>query len=306
MLVNDFITYIRCERLLSSHTVVAYDTDLRQWADFATGGKPSELSPMDVTTNDLRTWIAHLSVNGVSQRSIRRKAAALNSFFRFLMRRHGLTRNPAADLVLSRPAKTLPSVIPQAQTARVLDMAYDEEDFLQTRDHLIVDMLYQTGMRASELAGLLDANVNVPGRWLRVLGKRDKERVIPIGDGLAGCIGRYRKLRGEACPQQSGAFICFFVKSDGRGLAYRDVLDVVHRALDGNVSCEKRSPHVLRHSFATDMLNNGADLNAVKSLLGHESLATTQIYTHISFSDLKNNYEHAHPRALKKGGNHGS
>lgn len=305
MLIDDFSTYLRCERNLSVHTVVAYEGDLRQWADFATGFRPDLLDPFSVTTSDLRTWIASLSAGGVSPRSIKRKASALNSFFRYLIKCRGMASNPAADLVLARPNKVLPSVIPADQTRRILDEDYDDTDFKAVRDHLIVDMLYQTGIRASELTSMRDDGVNLSARSIKVLGKRNKERIIPVGEALINEIIHYRELRDESV-QQNPDCSCFFVKTNGSPLDYNTVLRVVHEALDGRVSCKKRSPHVLRHSFATDMLNNGADLNAVKELLGHRSLETTQIYTHISFSDLKHNYELAHPRALKKGGHHGS
>lgn len=304
MLIDDFSTYLRCERNLSAHTVVAYESDLRQWADFATGYRQDLLDPFSVTTSDLRQWIASLSKDGVSARSIKRKASALNAFFRYLIKCRGMASNPAADLVLARPAKVLPSVIPANQTRQILDEPIaDDADFVTVRDHLIVDMLYQTGIRAAELTSMLD--VNVTASSIKVLGKRNKERIVPIGQGLVEKIARYRELRDQTVKQNiSGG--CFFVKASGSPLDYNTVWRVVHGALDGNVSCAKRSPHVLRHSFATDMLNNGADLNSVKELLGHQSLETTQIYTHISFSDLKHNYELAHPRALKKGGHHGS
>lgn len=281
-------------------------TDLLQWADYATSGRREELRPLDMTTSDLRQWIASLSREGVSPRSIKRKASALGAFFKFLMQRHGLKSNPAADLVVAKPKKTLPSVIPQDQTLAVLALEPAPDDFKSVRDHLIVEMLYDTGIRASELASLRDSYIDTAGATIRVLGKRSKERIIPIGPTLIAEINAYRALRDATVPQQSGAEDCFFVKPDGEAIKYYTVHRVVHSYLDGNVTSAKRSPHVLRHSFATDMLNGGADLNSVKQLLGHQSLETTQIYTHISLSDLKHNYELAHPRALKKGGHHGS
>lgn len=302
-LIDDFITYLRCERNMSVHTVVSYRGDLMQWAEYATDGKPDELHPFDMTTSDLRAWIASLSAHGLKPRSIHRKASSLSQFFTYLMRRHGLESNPAADLVLAKCDKPLPAVIPAVQTNALLDDEYDSGDYSQSMAHLIVNMLYQTGIRASELTSLADVNVGAGS--IKVRGKRNKERVIPIGESLAGEISTYRELR-DRCVKQRGLSDCFFLKRNGTGLDYHTVNKVVHSMLDGRVTSAKRSPHVLRHSFATDMLSNGADLNSVKSLLGHESLETTQIYTHISISELKHNYELAHPRALKKGGNHGS
>lgn len=302
--IDEYIAYMRCELNLAELTVAAYEDDLRQWASFATADGKRELVASDVTAADLRLWIAHLSAHGLGARSIRRKASALRGFFRYMMKRHGLEANPAAGLLLARPKKTLPSVIPPAQTEAVLADEPTDADFASVRDFLMVDMLYQTGLRASELAGLLDANVNAEAGTLRVIGKRDKERVIPFGPGLAEGIRQYRERRLQECGQEATPF--FFVTSKGLGIGYKTVLRATHAALDGRVTAAKRSPHTLRHSFATDMLNAGADLNSVKQLLGHASLETTQIYTHISLSELKQNYELAHPRALKKGGQHGS
>lgn len=303
--IDEYIGYMRRELNLADLTVTAYEDDLRQWAAFATADGKRELVVGDVTAADLRLWIAHLSGQGLGARSIRRKASALRGFFRFMMKRHGLEANPAAGLQLARPKKALPSVIPPAQTAAVLaDEPQPDGEFAAVRDFLIVDMLYQTGLRASELAGLLDANVNAEAGTLRVIGKRQKERVVPFGPGLAEGIRQYRERRLQECGVAAPPF--FFVTAKGVGIGYKTVLRAAHAALDGRVTASRRSPHTLRHSFATDMLNSGADLNSVKQLLGHASLETTQIYTHISLSELKQNYELAHPRALKKGGHHGS
>lgn len=304
MQIGEFISYLKNERVLAELTVTAYERDLRQWEAFATSGGKRELSISDTSTADLRQWVASLSAAGVGARSIRRKASALRAFFKFQMKRHGLKENPAADLQLARPPKNLPSVIKSAQTKAVLDDEPDQDDFIAMRDYLIVDMIYETGLRASEVANLLDSQVSASARQLRVVGKRSKERAVPFGDSLAERIEAYRHLRAVNCPTISTP--CFFVGRKGQGIDYKTVLRTVHRALDGRVTAAKRSPHTLRHSFATDMLNAGAELNGVKELLGHASLQTTQIYTHISMSELKQNYEHAHPRALKKGGHHGS
>lgn len=295
--IDEYITYMRCELNLADLTVAAYEDDLREWASFATADGKRELIATDVTAADLRLWIARLSAQGLGARSIRRKASALRGFFRFMMKRHGLEANPAAGLLLARPKKTLPSVIPPAQTAAVLADEPTDGDFTSVRDFLMVDMLYQTGLRASELAGLLDANVNADAGTLRVMGKRNKERVIPFGPGLAEGIRQYRERRKQECGQEAPAF--FFVTAKGLGIGYKTVLRATHAALDGRVTASKRSPHTLRHSFATDMLNNGASLSAVQHLLGHASLATTQVYTHITYRELQQNYQQAHPRAKK-------
>jgi len=300
MYIEEYLTYIRCELALSPHTVSAYGNDLNQWRDYSLGGRDAgEFNPMDVTTSDLRVWISSLSAKGISARSIRRKISALRNFFDYMVRRHGLPGNPAADLVLKRVPEQLPCYIPSNETNSILDSKIDENDFREVRNRLIILMLYSTGMRCQELISLRDDAVNVERRELKVLGKRNKERVIPFGDELAQAISHYRKIR--AATVGTSATENFFTRESGEAVYQKIVYDVVHGTLLGNGAHATRlSPHVLRHSFATDMLNNGADLNAVQKLLGHASLATTQIYTHISYRELKQNYELAHPRASKK------
>lgn len=305
MTIDEYTSYLQCELGRSALTVKAYKADLEQWRDFATAAGEREFAPLDITTTDLRRYAASLSQRGVSMRSIKRKMAAISGFFRWMMKRHGMKSNPALDVVLARTRKTLPAAIPAAQTESLLDAPYDASDFKSLRDHLILEMLYCTGMRASELTSLLDSEVDSRAGKLKVLGKRNKERIIPFGPELAKSIEQYRALRqsqfdSEQMPPQ------FFVGVKGGPLSYKALNKVVHEQLDGQVTVAKRSPHVMRHSFATDMLNQGANLNSVKQLLGHASLETTQIYTHISLSEIKHIYEFAHPRALKKGGHHGS
>ncbi len=303
-MIDSFITYIRCELNYSVHTVSAYKRDLEQWADFATGSRPETLHPADVTTADLRVWVASLARGGESPRTIRRKIQSLRAFFRYMMRHHGLKVNPAAQLELSRTDHPLPVYVRPEETAAILDS--DEpagDDFTATRDRLVIMTIYTTGLRASEVMGLLDRNVDTAKGELKVLGKRNKERIIPFGDEMIRMITDYRSLRDKTA---GGPTEHFFVRPDGEPLYRRLVYSIVHNALEGNTVASRRSPHVLRHSFATDMLNNGADLFAVQQLLGHQSLATTQVYTHITYRELQHNYQQAHPRALKKGGHYGN
>ena len=294
-LYDSFLNYIRCELNMSAHTVSSYASDLRQWEAFSIDAFGPHFDAVQAEVNDLRLWVAHLASKGISQRSIRRKIQTLRAFYHYMMRRHGLLNNPAEELVPAPLPKALPSVIRPDDTGRLLDAPFDSTDFVQVRDRLIIDMLYSTGMRASELTGLLDSNVDVRAGELKVLGKRNKERIIPFGDELKEMITLYRTLR----PSTSAPEL--FVRDDGRALEYRHLNAIVKGELAGRVSCSKRTPHVLRHSFATDMLNGGAEITAVQQLLGHSSLATTQIYTHLSYRELQHNYQLAHPRAQKKG-----
>ncbi|MDE7025473.1 MAG: tyrosine-type recombinase/integrase [Paramuribaculum sp.] len=297
-MIETFLKYLRYELAKSPATATAYRCDLKQWSDFATSNGRYPLQPLSTSVDDLRLWVAHLAKNGCTQRTIRRKIQSLRAFFQYLMREHGLRENPAAELEPARLPKLLPVIVKPAETASMLNEEIDITDFTEVRNRLIVLMIYSTGMRCSEVVGLKDVNVDTHKGELKVLGKRNKERIIPFGPELSDMITLYRSLRNDSTDSDSP----FFIRPDGKPLYRKLVYDVVHNAMSGIVHATRLSPHVLRHSFATDMLNNGAQLTAVQQLLGHNSLATTQIYTHVSYRDISNNYQLAHPRALKKGG----
>lgn len=292
--IESFLEYIRCELNLSACTVSAYSDDLNQWAEYATNGNPAALDPLSVTTSDLRVWIAHLSASGLSARSIRRKVSALRSYYRYLCARCGAKSNPAAELRTARPPKELPVYIRPDELNEVIDSGLEASDFEGLRNELILTMFYSTGIRCSELMNLRDCDIDIARGELKVLGKRNKERIVPFGAELSDMIERYKQTR----PCGSGPDGELFTRSDGRALYRKAIYNIVHQALE-DVHARRTSPHVLRHSFATDMLNSGADLNSVGKLLGHASLETTQIYTHVTLRDLKNNYQLAHPRAQK-------
>lgn len=297
MLIKEFIEHLRCELNVSEHTVAAYRTDLLQWRDAMTQGERKAFEPENYTLNQLRMWVAKLGKDGASPRTVKRKVQSLRAFYSYLMRHHGLLKNPAAEIVLARVPKELPVYVRPSETSEMIDGdVYDATDFKEMRNHLIVTMLYSTGMRCSELVDLLDVNVDTAKGELKVHGKRNKDRIIPFGEELTNLIDSYRKVRGEAGLSDTREF---FVRRDGRPLYRKLVYNVVHEAMSGTVHAQRLSPHVLRHSFATDMLNGGAALSSVQQLLGHSSLATTQIYTHITYRDLQNNYQQAHPRAQK-------
>lgn len=299
-LIKSFLEYIRCELTLSAHTVIAYERDLEQWADYTTSGCPEDLDAHSVTQSDLRMWVAQLSRDGVSPRSIRRKVSAVRSFFAYLCKRHGLASNPAKELITARPDKELPVFVRTADMNNVIDTAADD-DFKDARNQLILTLLYTCGVRCSELIGLRDADINLHACELKVHGKRNKDRVLPFGTELQQMIIHYKTLR-KSGPGPGGEL---FTRPDGRPLYRKAVYNVVHEALEG-VAARRRSPHVLRHSFATDMLNCGADIDAVRRMLGHSSLSTTQVYTHVTLSELKHNYKQAHPRAQRKTTDYGN
>jgi integrase/recombinase XerC len=295
--IERFLQYLRLERNLSPRTVGLYHRDLEQWVSFmTTGARPVDFP--SVTPSDIRDWLYRRSSQGDGPSTLRHKTQAIRALYRYLMRQGEAASNPASQVDLAKLPKPLPKFVREKTIDAVLDADIDNDDFTQVRDRLIVMMLYETGIRLSELIGLQDAAVDTVKRELKVRGKRDKDRIVPFGAELAAWIERYRALRGDVRP------LCgnLLVTVRGKQLYPSLVYHVVHDSLAIAGGTGKLSPHVLRHTFASVMLNRGAQLNSVKELLGHESLAATQVYTHVTLSELQHNYELAHPRALKKGG----
>ncbi len=296
--LTKFLSYLRDELRYSPHTVEAYRRDIEAWLEHYGETRPVEAA----TPTDIRRFIATEARNGLATASLRRRTVALRSLFRFLMRSSDLKSNPVAGLNPGRLPARLPVNIRKEETGRMLDeMESGSSDFISLRDRLMAEMLYQTGLRCSELIDLRDDRVDSSRCELRVIGKRNKERLIPFGKNLADMIDRYRQEReADGGPGRAAAGEPFFVRPDGRPLYRKLVYNVVHSAMaQAGVHATRMSPHVMRHSFATDMLSGGASLTTVQQLLGHASLATTQIYTHISIAELKKNYASAHPRASK-------
>lgn len=295
-MIDNFLRYLEDELAYSPHTLLSYRKDLEDWRAFV-APQAVKFNPMDVTTNDTRAWVANMSANGKSTATIKRRLSAVRSLYNYMIRRHGATVNPATSIRINRRSKSLPKFIDRNEMSGVLDILDNEasvaNDFESVRNDLIINMLYQTGMRASELTELTDERVLRQRNELKVLGKRNKERIIPYGETLATMIDRYLAIR----PGEAGGQRPFFITEKGEPIKYNHLNAIVHHSLDGRVSSPKRSPHVLRHTFATDMLNCGADLTSVRKLLGHESLATTQIYTHVSVKELRDDYLKAHPRS---------
>ena len=310
-MIESYLKYLEQELNYSRLTVTAYRSDLADWKSFVAGENPDRpFDPRDVPVSDTRAWLAAMGRRRLASTTIKRRLSAVKGLYGYLVKYHGLLDNPVDLIVMNRREKPLPRFIPAEELSAVMngiENSTDNADFSEVRDALTINLLYQTGMRAAEILGLTDRRVDRSRSELKVLGKRNKERVIPFGDALAENIENYLKLRYASWPRYSGPDCTFLVDDDGCPMTYRQLNRIVHAALDGKVSTSKRSPHVLRHSFATDMLNAGADLSAVQKLLGHASLETTQIYTHVTFSELRENYNRAHPRSnnntnIKKGG----
>ena len=293
MLIKDFLNYLRLERNYSERTIVAYEADLREFEEYFKK-TDAELDFRSVHSDNVRNWMVSLMDEGRTETSVNRKLSSLRSFYRFLLRRKEITVNPMLKVVGPKKKKPLPSFVREKDMDRLLDECSFKEGFEGYRDRTILEMFYATGMRLSELIGLNDADVDFSAKLIKVTGKRNKQRLIPFGNELAEDLRLYINVRNEAMPQEAEAL---FVLNDGKRMYPMAVYRVVKRNLSRVVSLKKRSPHVLRHTFATAMLNDSAELRSVKELLGHESLVTTEVYTHATFEELKKVYEQAHPRA---------
>ena len=293
MLKEAFLDYLRLERNYSERTIVSYGTDLREFEGYLEKTE-AELDFTKVHADVVRNWISELMDEGRTATSVNRKLSSLRSFYRFLLRRKEITVNPMLKIVGLKKKKPLPSFVREKDMNRLLDGLSFDEGFEGCRDRTILEMFYATGMRLSELIGLDDVDVDLSARLIKVTGKRNKQRLIPFGDELAEDLLIYIKVRNDAFPDGVEAF---FIRKNGKRMYPMQVYRIVKRNLSKVVTQKKKSPHVLRHTFATAMLNDNAELRAVQALLGHESLATTEVYTHTTFEELKKVYEQAHPRA---------
>ena len=293
MLKEAFLDYLRLERNYSERTIVSYGTDLREFEGYLEKTE-AELDFTKVHADVVRNWISELMDEGRTATSVNRKLSSLRSFYRFLLRRKEITVNPMLKIVGLKKKKPFPSFVREKDMNRLLDGLSFGEGFEGCRDRTILEMFYATGMRLSELIGLDDVDVDLSARLIKVTGKRNKQRLIPFGDELAEDLLIYIKVRNDAFPDGVEAF---FIRKNGKRMYPMQVYRIVKRNLSKVVTLKKKSPHVLRHTFATAMLNDNAELRAVQALLGHESLATTEVYTHTTFEELKKVYEQAHPRA---------
>ena len=294
MLIEEFIQYLRYEKNYSTHTVVAYECDLSQFLKYAE--HHFELTdPSALDSDMLRSWMVNLLESGQTARSVNRKLSSLKSFWYYLQHSGVVASNPFKKVVPPKTSKPLPVFLREMEMELLLTKDVpDEDNFPLVRDRLIIDIFYSTGMRLSELIGLTDDTLDLNTCTLKVTGKRDKQRLIPFGQELQRSIRQYIKVRDEQIERSSDRL---FVRNDGSPLYPQLVYRMVHQKLTEVGTLTKKSPHVLRHTFATTLLNRGAELNAVKELLGHSSLSATEVYTHTTFAELKKVYKQAHPRA---------
>ena len=293
MFIERFIRYLQFEKRFSPNTVTAYKNDLDQFSQFLVSFQ-TEL--LNVTHQHVRTWSVSLMDDGIEARTINRKISSLRSFYKFLQREDLIGNSPMIYVRAPKIPKRLPIVITEQKMDILLD-AQDvfSNDFQGIRDRLIIELLYGTGMRLSELVNLSDHDINRYEQQIKVLGKRNKERIIPISKPLAKLVGDYQLQKlNQNFDNKSSALI---VTNQGNKVYAKFIYRTVNLVLSFISTHDKKSPHILRHSFATSLLNRGADLNAIKELLGHSSLAATQVYTHNSVEKLKSIYKQAHPKA---------
>lgn len=293
MLKESFLKYLSLERNYSDRTIISYGTDIAKFEKYFKG-LDENLDFTLVDSDLIRAWMLSMMEEGYEAASVDRKLSSLRTFYRFLLRKGLVKVDPVAKVRAPRKKKSLPVFVKEADMNRLLDEMDFGDGFEGIRDRMIVETFYMTGMRLSELIGLTDVDVDFSAKVIKVTGKRDKQRLIPFGEELEADLRAYLLARDEYCTDGVEAF---FVRKNGMRLYPRMVYLLVRRNLSKVVTLKKKSPHVLRHSFATAMLNHQAELGAVKELLGHESLSTTEIYTHTTFEELKKVYEQAHPRA---------
>lgn len=310
--ISRFLNYLKNEQNYSLNTLEAYERDLKQFSQWENGSDDIS-NPETIATRAIRGWLAELSRAGISARSLRRKTQSLRAFFKFLMKEGQMKNNPAADITLPKLPKKLPDAIKHEDIEKIINPSSDSDsdssiikgeegekttakesskrDFF---DKLIVETLYSLGIRRAELASINDADITRSPAQVKITGKRRKQRIIPLPQPLLEHFIKWQQIRDKSQEITENPKPLFTIK--GKRISGAQIYGIVRKQL-AQAPASKKSPHALRHSFATSMLNEGADLNSVKEFLGHSSLATTQIYTHVSFAEIKKVYSASHPRS---------
>ena len=302
MTIADFLRFISSEKRYSKHTLAAYQNDLQSFTSFLKDEFEHD-DLLTVSVEMVRTWVVKMMDADFSTRSVNRKISTLNSFYRHLIVIGVIENNPAKNITTLKNAKRLPVFFEQEQINTYLNRGVDTTDFPSVRNKLIIDLLYSTGIRRAELISLKSTSIDFANKTLKIFGKRNKERLIPLSEKMMEQLQKYLDLKKETFKEPVQFLI---VTNTGRKAYPKFIYRIVNSELSGITSVRK-SPHVLRHSFATHLLNNGADLNSIKELMGHADLSATQIYTHTTIEQLKSIYTQAHPRAkLNKGGKYES
>ena len=292
--IESFFKYLQFEKRYSAHTIISYQTDLEQFGTFIQTNYP-ETTVDEADHATVRSWIVQLADSVLDASSINRKIACLRSYYKFLMREEVITQSPMLKIKVLKTKKKLPHFVNEPDMVSILDKAEFADTHAGWRDRLILELFYGTGMRLSELISLKESQINLGSTTLKVLGKRNKERVIPFSEPLVQIISKYRMMKRKEIDAKDHGLL--LVTDNGEKLYPMMVNRIVKKYLKLFSSVEKKSPHVLRHTYATHLLNKGAEINAVKDLLGHSSLAATQVYTHNTIEKLKKAFDQAHPKA---------
>lgn len=293
-MIETFLKHLQYEKRLSPNTVLAYQNDLHQLIEFLQQNH-SQAEIASASYPQIRSWIVSLVESGIEPASVNRKIACLRTFFKFLMRQEVISKDPMSRISVLKTKKRLPGFVKEEDMVNLLDNQVFDETFEGQRNRLILEIFYGTGIRLSELINLKERSIDLANRTIKVLGKRNKERVIPFSASLVSIIRNYLSIRNREVEMKDHGNL--FVRENGEACYPMMIQKIVKRSLDKFPGVERRSPHILRHTYATHLLNKGADLNAVKDLLGHTSLAATQVYTHNSMEKLRKVFEQAHPKA---------
>ena len=297
--VTSFLDYLQYQRRFSPHTLAAYRTDLKQFERYLSEVYALD-DPAGATHHHIRSWLVSLLSQGLSDRSLRRKSSALRAFYRFFRKRGTVAQDPMQNVPRGNVPRQLPAVARRGELLALIEAGPAGDSFSARRDHFILELLYSTGMRRSELLGLRPEDIDRAKGHIRVLGKGQKERLIPMGNWLLESLRDYLAARTEAFGE--AANLPLLLTDKGRPLYPKKVYLIVKRYLAQLGTAEQKSPHALRHAFATHLMEQGADLQAVKELLGHSSLAATEIYTRNTVERLRKTYQQAHPKARRKSG----
>jgi integrase/recombinase XerC len=310
-MIEDFLNYLRLEKAYSPHTATSYGNDLREFEAYLANTE-NVLELKDADADLVRGWAMHLMAMGRNATTVNRKLSSLRTFYKYLLKKEVIAVSPLQSVRGPKKKRPLPQFVREADMERLLDGTLTDDSWRGRREHVIIQLFYETGIRLSELVGLNVGDVDFDRKAIKVTGKRNKQRIIPIGDGLAQNLKEYVETRLNPPCEEGVSFVegssslprregwggsPLFITDKGQRVYPAWVYRLVRKNLSQVVTLKKRSPHVLRHTFATAMLNGEAELEAVKELMGHESVSTTQIYTHTTFEELKKAYSKAHPRA---------
>jgi integrase/recombinase XerC len=294
MISESFFRFLEYEKRFSPHTIVAYRNDLTQFSDYLQSQYQLS-SASDASHVFIRSWIVSLMEAKISARSVNRKISSLKTYYKFLVREEEIENNPMFKIQSPKVPKKLPVFVEEKNMEKLLDKKTFEHTFDGLREYVILELLYATGIRVSELINLKEKDIDISSQTIKVLGKRNKERIVPLNEGVLEVMECYHMEKKKLETARDSEY--FLIKENGDKLYSKFVYRVVRKNLSNITTLNKKSPHVLRHTFATHLLNNGADLNAIKELLGHSNLAATQVYTHNSVEKLKNIYKQAHPKS---------